>query len=45
MTLGIFQPQMVKYLAKVEANLIFSWSYKRKPRKCLSAECFMLTQF
>lgn len=23
MMLGIFQPQMVKYLAKVEANLIF----------------------
>ena len=53
MMFGIFQPQMVKYLAKVETNLIFhsilrhflGFVLHRKPRKCLSAEYFMLTQF
>lgn len=31
--LDIFQPQKVKYLAKVETNLIFTWSYRKKAKK------------
>lgn len=31
--LHVFQPQKVKYLAKVETNLIFTWSYKKKAKK------------
>lgn len=31
--LDIFQPQKVKYLAKVETDLIFTWSYKKKAKK------------
>jgi hypothetical protein len=35
MILGIFQPQMVKYLAKVETNLIFHGVMKESQENAL----------